>query len=48
MSGLMPTAFSVSIESDAPMKNRVSVSDLRANELMKLPIIMPVSLRLSR
>ena len=48
ISGFMPTALSVSMESDAPMKNRVSVRAFLASPLMNSPIMMPVSLRLSR
>lgn len=46
MRGLMPTVLRVSSESDAPMKNSVSVSDLRARLLMNVPMAVPVGVRL--
>ena len=36
-SGLIPTAFRTSVESDAPMKNMVMMSPFLANPEMALP-----------
>ena len=41
--GFKPTAFNTLRESEAPIKNSVNVSDLRANELTKCPTARPVS-----
>lgn len=43
----MPTVLRVSVDSDAPMKKSVNVSDLRAKLLTAFPMAMPVSLMLS-
>lgn len=47
ISGFMPTVLRVSVDSDAPMKKSVNVSDLRAKSLTAFPMAMPVSLMLS-
>ena len=39
----MPTAFSTSRDREAPIKNRVIVSVLRAKELIPSPLMAPVS-----